>query len=144
METRTGPFGTGPCRKLPLRAWRRKKDDMSKSGSEKRQRAISLKARFTDAEAVLIRDQAARTGVSVAALIRYAVLHQHPPKSSRTPPLDREAAAQMIGKLGQVAGALRAAADRADEAQAHAIIDAAHRDLADMRAALFEALGRLP
>lgn len=109
-----------------------------------RQRAISLKARFTDAEAVLIRDQAARTGVSVAALIRYAVLHQHPPKSSRTPPLDREAAAQMIGKLGQVAGALRAAADRADEAQAHAIIDAAHRDLADMRAALFEALGRLP
>ncbi|GHF70045.1 plasmid mobilization protein [Seohaeicola zhoushanensis] len=117
---------------------------MSKSGSEKRQRAISLKARFNDAEAALIRDQAARTGVSVAALIRFAVLHQHPPKSSRIPPLDREAAAQMIGKLGQVAGALRAAADQSDAVQCAAIIDAAHRDLADMRAALFEALGRLP
>lgn len=46
---------------------------MTHSGSENRQRQVTLKARFTDAEAALIREQADRAGVTVASLIRYAV-----------------------------------------------------------------------
>lgn len=114
---------------------------MSKrSGSEKRERDIQLKARFNEAEATLVREQAARAGVSVAAVIRHAVLGQTPLRASRGPTIDQETAARLLAQLGQCASALRDAGDAGDEAA----IDAAHRDLADMRAALFEALGRQP
>ena len=70
-------------------------------GSENRQRQIVLKARFTEEEAALIKAQADRAGVSVASLFRYAVLSQNPPPSSRTPPIDRVQAAQLIPSLCQ-------------------------------------------
>ncbi len=115
---------------------------MAGSGSENRQRQITLKARFTAEEAALIRDQAARAGVSAASLIRYAVLGMPPLRASRQPHMNQEAAAQLIGRLGQIAAGLRA--DVNNHAAIDARIEAAHRDLADMRAALFEALGREP
>lgn len=117
---------------------------MAGSGSENRKRNITLKSRFNDAEAALIREQAGRAGVSVASLIRYAVLDQTPLRKSRAPTIDHEAVAQLLGKLGQCAAALREAAATDNQAVNSALIDAAHRDLADMRCALFEALGRQP
>jgi hypothetical protein len=117
---------------------------MARSGSENRQRPITLKARFTQAESALIREQADRAGVSVAAVIRYAVLDQTPLRKSRTPTLNQETAAQLLGRLGQCATALRQAADAGHPDIHAALIDATHRDLAEMRAVLFEALGRLP
>src|SRR5690606_23978211 len=48
-----------PC----TRNW---KKEMARSGSENRRRQIPLKARFTEAEAALIQEQADRAGVSVA------------------------------------------------------------------------------
>ncbi|SPH17902.1 hypothetical protein DEA8626_01430 [Defluviimonas aquaemixtae] len=116
---------------------------MARSGSEKRQRKTTLSARFNDAEAALVKERAARAGVPVAALIRHAVLAEKPLRKSRTPPLDRKIAAQLLGQLGVLATALREASvgnDRTDDA----IIDAAHQDLSEMRAVLFEALGRRP
>ncbi len=113
----------------------------TRSGSEKRERAIQLKARFTDAEATLIREQAERAGVSVAAVIRYAVLDQKPIRASRSPTIEKETAARLLAGLGQCATALRKAAD--DSADP-AVIEAAQRDLAEMRSVLFEALGRQP
>jgi hypothetical protein len=65
---------------------------MAGSGSEKRRRPVIRKARFTEQEAALIDEQAERAGVSVASVIRYAVLGQTPlrqtasPKSARKPP----------------------------------------------------------
>lgn len=91
-----------------------------------------------------MREQAGRAGVSVASLIRYAVLDQTPLRASRSPTLNHEAAAQLLGRLGQCAAALREAAGSDNSAVNSALIDAAHRDLAEMRVALFEALGRLP
>ncbi|HMQ92843.1 MAG TPA: hypothetical protein PKA33_17830 [Amaricoccus sp.] len=117
---------------------------MARSGSENRQRRITLKARFNDAEAALILEQAERAGVSVASLIRYAVLGQPPLRSGRNPAVGHQAAAQLLAGLGQVATELRRAGADAGEAENAAIIEAAHRDLAEMRALLFEALGRLP
>jgi len=117
---------------------------MAASGSEKRERQITLKARFNDAEAALVREQAGRAGVSVASLIRYAVLDQTPLRKARAPTVDHEAAAQLLGRLGQCAAALRQAAEADNKRVNTALIKAAHRDLADMRCALFEALGRKP
>jgi Mobilization protein NikA len=117
---------------------------MAGSGSEKRQRQVTLKARFTDAEAALIREQADRAGVSVASVLRYAVLGQTPLRASRQPSVNQEAAARLLGKMGRLASALRGCADAPDSAEIDPRIEAAHRDIADMRAALFEALGREP
>jgi hypothetical protein len=114
------------------------------AGSEKRQRQIMLKARFNDQEAALIKEQADRAGVSVASLIRYAVLDIPPPRATRSPTVDHEAAAQLLGRLGQCAAALQQAADAGNPKINSALIDAVHRDLAEMRVALFQALGREP
>jgi hypothetical protein len=114
------------------------------AGSEKRQRQITLKARFNDQEAALIKEQADRAGVSVASLIRFALLDLSPLRASRRPTVNHEAAAQLLGRLGQCATALRQAAEADNQAINAALIDAAHRDLAEMRVALFQALGREP
>lgn len=114
------------------------------AGSEKRKRQNTLKARFNDQEAALIKEQADRAGVSVASLIRFAVLDIPPPRATRSPTVDHEAAAQLLGRLGQCAAALQQAADADNQAINSALIEAAHRDLAEMRCVLFEALGREP
>lgn len=113
-------------------------------GSENRKRQIVLKARFTEEEAALIKAQADRAGVSVASLFRYAVLSQNPPPSSRTPPIDRVQAAQLIAALGAVASALREAAARGDKRGTDAALEAGLRDLAELRTLALEAMGRAP
>jgi len=114
------------------------------AGSENRQRQITLKARFNDQEAALVTEQADRAGVSVAALIRFAVLGQTPLRKSRAPTINHAQAAQLLGRLGQCAEALRRAAEADQSGKNADPIEAAHRDLAEMRVALFEALGREP
>lgn len=118
---------------------------MPGSGTETRQRQISLKARFTTDEAALIRAQADRAGVSVAALIRYAVLGQSPLPSSRRPPLDRQQTAQLIASLGALACALRQAAGADDHDHGlDEALDAGLRDLTELRTLALEAMGRAP
>lgn len=115
---------------------------MAGSGSEKRQRQITLKARFTEAEAALVTEQASRAAVSVASLIRYAVLGTPPLRASRQPAIDKEMAARLIGNLGRLACALRECAQ--DAGKPDPLIEAAHRDIAEMRCVLFQVLGREP
>ncbi|WP_171232304.1 hypothetical protein [Ruegeria sp. HKCCA4812] len=117
---------------------------MTTSGSEKRKRTSTLTMRLTDSEAALIKACADAAGVSASAYVRHAALHTKPLRKSRTPPLDRQAAAQMLGQMGQLATAFREVADGADQAEIAAVIEAVHRDLAEMRTVLFEALGRQP
>jgi hypothetical protein len=117
---------------------------MARSGSENRQRQRPLKARFTDEEAALIEEQADRAGVSVAALIRHAVLNQPPLRASRQPSINQQEAARLLGKLGQLAAVLRSYQSVTNPGEHAVLLEAAHRDLADMRVALFQALGREP
>ena len=117
---------------------------MPGSGTENRQRQISLKARFNEQEAALVRAQADRAGVSVAALIRYAVLGQTPLRASRTPPLDRQQTAQLIARLGALATVLREAGARGDQDAMDEALDAGLRDLAELRTMALEAMGRAP
>lgn len=117
---------------------------MARSGSENRQRQVALKARFSADEAALVREQAARAGVSVSALIRKALLDLKPLRKQRAPTLDHVAVAQIVGRLGALKSALERAASTDAESASPALIDAVHRDLAELRALLFEALGRTP
>lgn len=115
---------------------------MATSGSEKRERKRTMSVRLTDGEAAFIKACANAAGVSVSAYVRHAALHVKPLRKSRTPPVDRTAAAQLLGQIGLLATTLRDATERADQAEIAAVIEAVHRDLAEMRTVLFEALGR--
>ena len=96
---------------------------------------------MSEDEAALVRDQAGNAGVSVSSLIRYALLDQSPLRASRKPAVNHEMAARLLGKLGQLAAALREAENVGSN---DALIEAAHRDLSEMRVVLFQALGREP
>lgn len=117
---------------------------MPGSGSETRQRQRPLKARFTDAEAALIEAQADAAGVSVAALIRYAVLGLSPPRASRKPAVKLQEVARLIGQLGALKSALMETAARGTPDECARTVDAACRDIADICHAAFKALGREP
>ena len=117
---------------------------MPNSGSETRQRTVSLSVRLTPVEADLVRSQASRAGTSVAALIRYALLKQTPPRASRQTTANTKELAQLVGMIGLLKSSLKEAAERSNSRQCDAMVDAAFRDIADMRNALFEALGREP
>ncbi len=114
------------------------------SGSESRKRGAILQARFTHIEAAALRMRADRAGLTVGGLIRSAVLDAQPPRAMRRPSVNHQAVARLLGELGRVAEAFRQAAAAADKRQTHALIDAAQRDLAELRTACFEALGREP
>lgn len=117
---------------------------MARSGSEKRRRQQVRKARFTDEEAALIDAQAAKADVSVAELIRYAVLGIAPLRARRRPAIDDEIAARLLGNLGLIASALRGRGNGSGTAKIDPQVEAACRDISEMRAVWFEAFGRDP
>ncbi len=111
---------------------------------KKRARPVILQTRMSEDEAALVREKARKFAVSVSAVLRYGALELPPLPASRTPTIDREIAARLLAELGQCTTAFRQATE-AGNAQVHAaLIEAVHRDLSDMRVALFEALGRQP
>lgn len=114
---------------------------MSRSGSETRRRTKKLGARFTPEEALLIKAIADRRGTSIAALIRFLLLDEELPRASRQPSVSHTQAAQLLGQLGFIASGIRNAELTSNEPL---LIDALHRDIAEMRSLLFEALGRQP
>lgn len=117
---------------------------MAGSGSEKRQRRRPLKARFTDEEAALIAEQAGRAGVSVASLIRHAVLGQSPLRASRQPQVKTQEIARLIGEIGALKSALKQSAAQGGTRECERLAEAACRDISDIRRAALTALGREP
>lgn len=117
---------------------------MARSGSGRRQRQKTLSARFNEQEATAIRELADRAGTSVAFLIRERLLGGPQPRATRRPTINHEAVARLLGELGRIAEALRAASAAGSEHEYRALVAAALRDLAEMRVVCFEALGRSP
>jgi hypothetical protein len=117
---------------------------MSRSGSDNRQRELTLSARFNEREAEAIRQLADRAGASVASVIRGAVLNAPITRASRRPTVNQQMAARVLGELGRIADTLRiaTAAGRVDANDPH--VAAAFRDLAEMRTVCFLAMGREP
>lgn len=117
---------------------------MGISGSETRRRQVQLRARFSRDEAAAIEARADRMGLSVSALIRSALLDTSLEPVVRRPTERRETAARLLGALGGVAQALREAGKVVGKPESHGLIDAAARDLSELRVVCFEALGREP
>ena len=134
--------GKRPCRRMTESQSRR--NDMAGSGSNNRQRQKIIQARVSEQQYELLKAQADAAGLSVSALICFALFDQQPVRASRTPPLDREMAARLLAALGPMACAMRKAADAGDLEQLSDAVEAAQRDLSELRVALFTALGRTP
>jgi uncharacterized protein (DUF1778 family) len=114
------------------------------SGTENRKRSVSISVRLSPEEAALVRQAADRAGCSVASLIRSAMLEgrvfREPPSRAFSP----EDIARLLAAIGPIRAALEEAASCGNVAVNQALLEAACADLADMRALLFEASGRLP
>jgi hypothetical protein len=117
---------------------------MPGSGSEKRRRRHVRKARFTDEEAALFDEQAARAGVSDGELIRYAVFGTPPLRASRNPGNDPEMAGRLLGMLARYISEFKSAAAKGTPGACDEILAAATRDAAEMRALWFMLFGRDP
>ena len=117
---------------------------MAGSGSENRRRQVTLKARFSEVEAALIKEQADRAGVSVAAVIRYLTLGQTPLRASRQPTINRREVSRLIGVIGSLKAALKEAADKGTPGACDQAVEAVCRDFVEVRNELFEALGKEP
>ena len=86
-----------------------------------------------------------RAGVSVASLMRSALLDISPPRATRRPTINHIVAARLFGELATLADAYIQAADAApDQGKYDALLSAASRDLAEMRHVWFQAMGREP
>lgn len=86
-----------------------------------------------------------RAGVSISSLIRSSVLNEPLSRAARRPTINHKTAARLLGELSSVAEAFRQATDACSEGEEyHALLDAACRDLSEMRLLWFQAMGREP
>ena len=116
-----------------------------RSGSDSRQRSIVLTARFNEEEARTVRQMAEKTGLSVSALIRHALLNVPPPRRRRRPSVDQAAVAKLLGELGKIGSNINQLAHYAHLGRFQSNnIDMALRDLMELRLACLQALGREP
>lgn len=120
-----------------------------RSGSETRKRTRSLTVRFNEQEAAALRSMADRSGRSVGAVVRAAVLKIPPPPPSRRPSVDHKAVARLLGELGKIGSNLNQIAKHANAGReitdgTAASIELALRELTELRHACMRALGREP
>lgn len=117
---------------------------VKRSGSNNRQRRRQLCARFNEQEAAAIRQAAERLGLPLSAYVRSQLLCAPAGRAARRPTVSHEAAARLLGELGRIAQVLRQAAEAGDLTPSNPLVAAALRDLAEMRAVCFQAMGRAP
>ncbi|ODS56437.1 MAG: hypothetical protein ABS36_08620 [Acidobacteria bacterium SCN 69-37] len=118
---------------------------MTRSGSETRQRNVVRKVRLNDDEDAVIQAMMARTGLSLGALIRHALLNIEPPRAARRPTVEVEAAARLLAQLGKIGSNINQLTHYAHLGKFRSEeIDMALRDLAELRIACLKALGQEP
>ena len=128
------------------RPWiRERRPTLARTDRKTRQRPVKLSARFSEEEAATVRGMADRTGTSVASLIRCAVLGQPLSRATRHPTISHDKAVRLLAALGRLTDAYHEAAAAApDNGKYDALIEAAYRDLCEMRLVWFQAMGREP
>jgi hypothetical protein len=116
-----------------------------RSGSETRKRTVLLTARFNQQEAASIRQIADRSGLSIASLMRRALLDTPPPRATRRPPADVQAVARLLGQLGKIGSNINQLAKHANAGRYQEnSIELALRDLGELRIVCLQALGKEP
>jgi hypothetical protein len=118
------------------------------SGSEKRKRARPRSIRFTPEEDSRIAEMEAATGLAFAALVRHALFNTPPPRQSHRASIRHEAPARLLAELGKIGGNINQIAHHLNAGRplyrVQNNIDAALRDLAELRMACLQALGQEP
>ena len=114
------------------------------SGTEKRQRTRLKAVRFTPDELSALEGAAERAGMSVGAYMRSVLLAAPAPRQSRRPPVEKRALAQLLGHIGKLGSNLNQLARYGNLGR---LIEDQHlaeasADVAAMRAAVMDALGR--
>ena len=114
-----------------------------KSGSDKRKRTKTWSVRFTPQEAEQVKAIADRSGLPVAALLRQNLLDAPPPRAARKPTVNHKAVAKLLGQLGKIGSNLNQLTKHANAGRYQEnSIELALRDLAELRTACLQALGR--
>ena len=120
----------------------------ARSGSEKRLRTRLVIIRVSAEEKQAIDAIRDRTGLTVGALVRNALLKVPPPRASRRPPVDLKAIARILPQLGKIGGNINQLAKQVNmgnfSAQVQEGIRYALRDLAELRLPILQALGAEP
>jgi Mobilization protein NikA len=115
-----------------------------RSGSEKRQRTTIVTMRINPQEAATIRRIAARRGESVSALMRSALLHSR----LRPSRIEVKAVARLLGQLGKIGSNINQIAYHLNAGRpgdrVEGSLEAALRDLSELRLVCLQALGKEP
>lgn len=89
--------------------------------------------------------RADQSGLSLSGFITAAVFGQGAVRSRRKPPVEKRDLVLLLAKCAAIHDQLsRFDAAGMDSAEIHAVLGDAHRELAELRAACFKALGRTP
>ncbi|MGZ3218572.1 plasmid mobilization protein [Paracoccus sp. T5] len=122
-------------------------DRPSKSGTETRQRSKLLQIRVTPDELAEIVAQADRAQLTPASYARSVLLSAPAPRARRRPSIEAEAMGRLLGELGKVGSNLNQIAHHMNAGRnevSPAAMEAALSEVADIRAAILEAMGRKP
>lgn len=115
------------------------------SGSDKRRRPHMFSIRFSRDENALAKALSDRTGLTLAALIRRALFGTNPPRAARRPTINHQAVARLLAQLGKIGSNLNQLARQANTGRYPTeSLEEALRDLAELRLACLQALGREP
>ena len=121
-------------------------DKGKKSGTEKRQRNKVLQVRLSDAEFAEIEAMADRAELTPASYARSVLLNAPAPRAKRRPAVDTVQVAKLLGEVGKIGSNINQIAHQlnAGTGTSSNAIAAALADVAEMRKACMEALGRKP
>ena len=122
------------------------KGKSGRSGTEKRARGRLLQIRLTDAELAEIQALADRAELTPASYARAVLLDTPAPRARRRAAGDTVQVAKMLGELGKVGSNLNQLAHHANAGLgvSASVIEAGLADVAEIRRACMEALGRKP
>ena len=123
------------------------------AGSEKRQRNKQRTVRFTDEELQELERRASDAGWTLPAYLRACALGDAGPRAARKPPIQRRELARLLGQIGklggnvnQIARALNVLIATDGDDDPYGLTDdikASAVEIAEMRAAVMKALGRV-
>ena len=127
------------------RPWiRERRPTLARSGSQNRKRSLKRSTALTEEEAKAFDALVDRAGTTASDLIRCAVFALPLSRAKPRPTVNHQVAARLFAELQNVAYAYRQAADAAEPGKYDALLDAATRDLSEMRIVWFQAMGREP
>lgn len=114
-------------------------------GSETRQRTFTMTIRLNQQEVEAVRKLADKAGMPAASLLRRALFDTPPPRAVRRPTVSHQAVARLLGQLGKIGSNINQLAHYAHLGRYQEnSIEMALRDLAELRLACLQALGREP